>query len=59
LELGFEALPIAVSGLIDLIDLINGCVAHASPIDRVAVPPHLPIGYSSNAKAGSPMVTRH
>jgi hypothetical protein len=59
LELSFEALPIAVSGLLDLIDLTNGCFAHANPIDRAALPPHLAIGYSSRAMAGSPVVTRH
>ena len=34
LEFGFEASPIAVSGLLDLIGLIyNGCFAHAALID--------------------------
>ena len=50
LEFGFEASPIQVSVLRDLIDPINGCFAHANPIDRAALPPHLPIGYSSHAK---------
>ena len=59
LELGFEAPPIEVSVLLDLIDLIDRCFAHDEPIDRAACPPHVPIGYTPHAKAGSPVVTKH
>jgi hypothetical protein len=46
LKFGFEASPIAVSVLLDLIDPAIRCFAHTGSIDGVALPPQMAIGYS-------------